>query len=380
MPATKTLSPQRAGRTRNSSPRLSDTSKPNTRTASPRGTGKIDSKSPSLKVKVKTEPIEVPSRSSPKKDVKFQKDGKSIVSKLVTERNPTRSTRLSKHEQNVAEVTTATSPGRPLNTRGIQEEKKTLKQGNQDKEKQSEDKSIRRSTRKSSDANGAEGKVVDQSVNRQLMKKDKESGIQQNIKPAKENRYSSIKKADLDTDTKTKRKRSVNVENESKKQDTNDVEFEDESSWSDADQQNTLSKEEQSNKKSSLDQKDKEDMKTTQSIASNETTEASPANLHGRGQKRMNETDAMTDEVESKRQKSSVEFSEEVYVPATGKPKSIVSAVVKTEDAFSPRRSGRGVVPNRRYKDMEMDFTPSTKRRQSSGKAVLKLQYFAFKY
>ena len=40
-------------------------------------------------------------------------------------------------------------------------------------------------------------------------------------------------------------------------------------------------------------------------------------------------------------------------------------------EVFSPRRSSRGVVPNRRFQDMELDFGRKRPREESSGNAIL---------
>ena len=40
-------------------------------------------------------------------------------------------------------------------------------------------------------------------------------------------------------------------------------------------------------------------------------------------------------------------------------------------EVFSPRRSSRGVVPNRRFQDMELDFGRKRSREESSGNAIL---------
>ncbi|XP_069138953.1 uncharacterized protein [Argopecten irradians] len=83
-----------------------------------------------------------------------------------------------------------------------------------------------------------------------------------------------------------------------------------------------------------------------------------------RGHKRRNDDhNNSTDKQETKRKKINEEFDVEIDgEKELGK----TTLTAPSDDTFSPRRSGRGVVPNRRFKDMEMDFSPANKRRQSA--------------
>ncbi|XP_033740515.1 uncharacterized protein LOC117327567 [Pecten maximus] len=332
MPATRNQSPQVKGRlTRNASPRQFDHSFQDNRTrqASPRGTGKTESKAPRVQGNEKS--AEVQSRSSLRKVGKFEQESNAKLS----------------NEKSVLKCNDATASVKSSKFQRSQDDNSTVGSKEIEKEvKGTEDRTGRRLTRQCNDVPelpvaDTKSKVVERPTSRRSIRVTKEVGHSEVESPKDKLNSTANKEPVLDDES-----------NESSLTTKNRIT----SKTKDAMQKTRSGKDQICEKYTS------EVSRVVENSVSNEYGEENVAQR--RGQKRGNDDDT-TNKEEKKRKKVKEEFGMETEgKKGSGKTTALVTA--PGDDTFAPRRSGRGVVPNRRFKDMEMNFSPASKRRQSA--------------
>ncbi|XP_060085108.1 uncharacterized protein LOC132564471 isoform X2 [Ylistrum balloti] len=373
MPATRNHSPQVTGRvTRNASPRQSDQSRPDSRTrqASPRGTEKKETKNVSLRIQGKDKTTEIQSKSSVKKKDKSEQNGNV---KLTNEKSEFKSNDASKIQSKsdnrantkVLKNDSISNTGRTSRNRGSLEGNIMVRHEREEKEDQAtDDRTKRRSTRKSVEelelpVAAANSKVIERPASRRSIKEAKDADILNQVLSAKEKVNSAAnKEAVLERLDKGSKVRESELEN----QQCDDVSNQSTKSKTTAKVNNTQHKI-ASGKNRVPEEQTSEAMETSTKSKISVSNESDEENIgKRRGQKRPN-ADNIPDREETKRKK----VSEDKDIDGEGKKGSGKTTVTLSgDDTFSPRRSGRGLVPNRRFKDMEMNFSPASKRRQSA--------------
>ncbi|XP_021349294.1 uncharacterized protein LOC110447732 isoform X1 [Mizuhopecten yessoensis] len=376
MPATRNQSPQVTGRlTRNTSPRQSDPSRPDARTrqASPRGAGKTEIKILSPRSQGKEKSSGTQSRLLPRKVGNSGEERNVKLSNEKSATNPDEASKVpltSQIKQNKKSLENDTVQN-PSRLSRIQASQEPIKNKDQEKEEtQLEGRTARRLTRKCIDTpelpvSGAKSKFVERTANRRSFRGEKEADSQPEVQSVKEVLSSSASKELVSEGIDGKATRE-DGESESQQR-NNDSDYNTKSNTpsgtKDAQKKNTLTRDKASEgKNASLSEVTKASEKS-QMPGSDESGEENVAKR--RGKKRSNDDDSANKE-ETKRKKVDDKDTESEGKKGPGLGKSTATSAVSSDDTFSPRRSGRGVVPNRRFKDMEMNFSLTSKRRQSA--------------